>query len=369
MAEQLERRADKSTKFISGASTSRAGQNNDKGIIPTPKDKEPAVETGAVLKNAKTGVYDPSLSHTKCYRCNEMVHKYNTCPKRRESRLVECRCKEVEEMEQIDSDEDYDDETMLDVGHQLSCLIHRDYHVLCTPDMSQRTNLFCTRGTINGKMCNIIIDNGSTDNLISAQAVKKLELPTEAHPKPYTVVWTRCGDSVKVTQSCRVPHSISKRYKDTVVCDIVEMDATHLLLGRPWQFDVDATHRGRLNQYIIKVDDSKVALVPLPLEASSSSEKPNLLIQPQAAFTRELNLEAQGLTLLVKEVTQSRKVYVPKAVEELLSNFSRITDDVQHSLAPHRSVDHRIDLLPGASLPNLPHYRLSPGEIEIYSHR
>lgn len=42
------------------------------------------------------------------------------------------------------------------------------------------------------------------------------------------------------------------------------MDATYVLLGGPWQFDVDANHRGRLNQYVIKVDDRRVALLPLP---------------------------------------------------------------------------------------------------------
>lgn len=53
-----------------------------------------------------------------------------------------------------------------------------------------------------GKVCNIIIDNCNTYNLISAKAVKKLGLPTETHPKPYTVGWIRSGDSVTICQSC-----------------------------------------------------------------------------------------------------------------------------------------------------------------------
>ena len=31
--------------------------------------------------------------------------------------------------------------------------------------------------------------------------------------------------------------------------DVAPMSACHLLLGRPWQFDLDATHAGRSNNY------------------------------------------------------------------------------------------------------------------------
>lgn len=75
----------------------------------------------------------------------------NNCRKRRELTLVEGKGKEVEEREQTDSDEEYDDEVMPNEGHQLSCLIHRNFHAPRNPDFSQRTNLFHTRCTINGK--------------------------------------------------------------------------------------------------------------------------------------------------------------------------------------------------------------------------
>ena len=38
-------------------------------------------------------------------------------------------------------------------------------------------------------------------------------------------------------------------YTDTVICDVLPMDACHLLLGRPWQYDRHATHEGRSNTY------------------------------------------------------------------------------------------------------------------------
>jgi hypothetical protein len=39
------------------------------------------------------------------------------------------------------------------------------------------------------KVCKVIVDSGSTDNLVSTEMVEKLELKTNAHPNPYKVSW------------------------------------------------------------------------------------------------------------------------------------------------------------------------------------
>jgi len=84
VAEQLEWKSAKFNNFTLGASTSKAGQNSDKGLLPAPKDLELMIEQGADQKMYKVGAYDPSLSNIKCYKCNEMGHNSNTCTKRRE---------------------------------------------------------------------------------------------------------------------------------------------------------------------------------------------------------------------------------------------------------------------------------------------
>ena len=49
----------------------------------------------------------------------------------------------------------------------------------------QRRSLFCTKCKCEDKCCDVIIDGGSTDNLVSEEMVSKLKLKREKHPQPY----------------------------------------------------------------------------------------------------------------------------------------------------------------------------------------
>ena len=96
----------------------------------------------------------------------------------------------------------------------------------------------------------MIIDSGSSKNVVSKALVKILNLKTEKHPSPYKIAWIKKGPKVQVLEVCKVPLSIGKYYKDEFVCDMVDMDACHSLLGRPWYYDVDATYKSQYNTFI-----------------------------------------------------------------------------------------------------------------------
>ena len=113
-------------------------------------------------------------------------------------------------------------------------MVQRSLKVTYMEDEWLRNNIFHTRCTSHGKVCNVIIDGGSCENVVAATMVEKLKLKTEDHPEPYKLQWLRKGNDVKVNKRCLVEFSIGKNYKDVVVCNIVPMDACHLLLGRPW---------------------------------------------------------------------------------------------------------------------------------------
>ena len=59
-------------------------------------------------------------------------------------------------------------------------------------------------------------------------------------------------------------------YEDEVLCDVIPMDAFHVLLGSPWQFDRDVTHKGRSNEYELTDKGKKIVLKPMSSQAIRS---------------------------------------------------------------------------------------------------
>ncbi|PKU77677.1 hypothetical protein MA16_Dca013469 [Dendrobium catenatum] len=81
--------------------------------------------------------------------------------------------------------------------------------------------------------------------------VEKLALPTENHPKPYSLSWIQKENEVRVTKRCLINFSVGN-FMEQVWCDVVPIDACHLLIGRPWQFDRKTIHDRETNTYSFK---------------------------------------------------------------------------------------------------------------------
>uniref|UniRef100_A0A2N9EMV0 Reverse transcriptase domain-containing protein n=1 Tax=Fagus sylvatica TaxID=28930 RepID=A0A2N9EMV0_FAGSY len=92
---------------------------------------------------------------------------------------------------------------------------------------------------------------------------------------------------------------VNNKYKDEVLCDVAPMHAGHILLGRPWQFDRKVTHDGLKNSAVV-----------------------SLLQEYEGVFP----------------------------------------NDVPSGLPPIRGIEHQIDFVPGAIIPNGPTYRSNPEE-------
>ena len=77
--------------------------------------------------------------------------------------------------------------------------------VLLTPEKEvespvQRNRLFRTTCNTKDWACKVIMDSGSTDNLVSTEMVENMELETIEHPSPYRVSRLQKGHQVNVTK-------------------------------------------------------------------------------------------------------------------------------------------------------------------------
>ena len=129
-------------------------------------------------------------------------------------------------------------------------------------DEVQRENIFHTRCHMQNKVCSMIIDEGSCTNVASTVMVKKLGLPMIKHSRPYKLQWLNDSGEVRVHRQVLISFRIRK-YKDKVLCDIASMQAGHLLLGYPWQFDRQVKHDGYTNKYSFIFNQKIIILAPM----------------------------------------------------------------------------------------------------------
>lgn len=185
--------------------------------------------------------------------------------------------------------------------------------------------------------------------------------------------WIKEVGGIHVDERCRVPFSIGK-YSDEVYCDIVDMDACHILFGRPWQFDVDAKHSGRKNTYQLEKEGVRYTLLPIVEKNQTKAFKVEgrnflTITHKHTKFVRECKDTREVHLLVIKgeSVSELLKVnQIPMEVPGLLEEFHDVVpEELPNELPPMRDIQHHIDLVPSASLPNLPHYRISPRENEI----
>ena len=67
-------------------------------------------------------------------------------------------------------------------------------------DPEEGERLFHSQMWVKGSPLQFIVDNGSQKNLVSAEVVKRLGLPTTPHPQPYSIGWLHEGRDLKVRQ-------------------------------------------------------------------------------------------------------------------------------------------------------------------------
>ncbi|GJU37887.1 putative nucleotidyltransferase, ribonuclease H [Tanacetum coccineum] len=296
-------------------------------------------------------------SGLKCFNCGEPGHRQSECKKAGKRQLFVdeewedngLADNDYEEHPVFD-DEPYEEEVVSgDVGVNLmikrSCLTPK-----AVGDDWLKHNIFQSTCTVLGKVCTFVVDPGSCDNLVAEEAVQKLGLKTENRPKPYKLQWLKKGGEVTVSKRVLVAFSVGTTYKDSVWCDVVPMDACHLLLGRPWEYDRNTTHYGRANTYSFLFDGVKITLMPNKPKELVNKPTGNLLTLSQ--FQDELQMVDDAFVLIGKEVAPDSKI--PEARFHLHKEFCGVfPNELPDRSPPLCDIQRHIDLESSLQFPNM----------------
>ncbi|KAF9615539.1 hypothetical protein IFM89_024166 [Coptis chinensis] len=170
---------------------------------------------------------------------------------------------------------------------------------------------------VQGKLCYLIIDSDSSENIMSKKMVEKLKFPTQPHHRPYKVGWIQDECKQHVREQGLLSFSIGK-YKDIILCDVVDMN-----------------------------DGLKVTLAPSyakPKSSPSSVEAPTLLVSYSCSsyFEKPNKIFA----VVMKPNISYSPIDVPDKVAPFLQEFLCVLpSDGPPSLPPMRNIQHHIDLL------------------------
>jgi hypothetical protein len=156
--------------------------------------------------------------------------------------------------------------------------------------------------------------------------------------------WLKKGSKVIALKCCLVNFLIGTKYKDKTWCDMVAMDAYHLLLRRPWQYDQNVHHDGRKNTYNFLVDNVNITLLPNLKDVHNPSKEMGQTFLAKREFIREMPGTNQVSSLHGKECNPTK--IVPEAVTGFLKEFADVfPKDLQEELLPLNDIQHQIDWL------------------------
>ena len=188
--------------------------------------------------------------------------------------------------------------------------------------------------------------------------------------------------NLRITQRALVSFSVGPIYKDRLYFDVAPMDISHLILGRPWEYDRRVTHEGVTNTYSSTWNAQQIVLLPSrepPTPASPAppakqatsptpQQRSTTMLCSYSTFISELRLADHAFAIIpVTQETAPTAASSPSnmSLSAVLNDFPDVFPaNLPKGLPPLRDIQHQIDLVPGAILPNRPHYRMSPSEHE-----
>nr|GEX07664.1 hypothetical protein [Tanacetum cinerariifolium] len=242
-------------------SSSRAPQSATGPVWVSPIKADPLALTGVSPT--------PTTSSLRCFKCQGISHLKRDCLNKQVLTLIDEADPLYDTEDEVETEVFYPDRGELLVTRRLLNIVVLDQDNDTT---WFQTNIFRTQCTTKGKICTVIIDGGSCENMVSTTMVEKL-------------------------------------------------DACHILLGRPWLYDRRVKHDGYRNTYTFKKDGVTITLAPL----NPKDAPPDRVLISKTDFVRLVKVSPPSVIfglLMIKENPVT--VVAPLSMVSLLNKFKDV---------------------------------------------
>lgn len=225
------------------------------------------------------------------------------------------------------------------------------------------------RGRIDGHDAVFLIDSGSTHDFISAEFVRRHGVKTHVVDEHFSVTLAD-GRTTAETRRCTAPLKVTisneSEQQSFTVFSLMKYDA---ILGRPWLTKNNPQINYQTNEVKIGSKEPWTARVPTESlrEQPASGIEVNLISGKQARHALRKGDDGFLAWVTAKDPMEGRTVdNTDRNNQERMELFALLEeykdvfpDELPAALPPRRSIDHRIEILPGSRPPARPPFRLS----------
>lgn len=220
--------------------------------------------------------------------------------------------------------------------------------------------------TISGRPAKVMLDSGASRDFISRRLVSQLGLATSKAARTSVVL---ADGSVNMSaRQCRAIQINIGSYTTTRDLLLTDLQQYDVILGKPWLTSVNPDIDWACNTV-------SIAGTQLTAKQSSASATVSVMSAHQMAKTLGRNAYAECFLGSIKHVepepatpsamrppTDQNAAFNQKLYKLLDAKADVFKEPT--ALPPHRSLDHKIDLVPGAKPPQQRTYRMSPAELQ-----
>ncbi|XP_037424582.1 uncharacterized protein LOC119289334 [Triticum dicoccoides] len=285
----------------------------------------------------------------ECFKCGEKYGPGHKCPKTVQLHVMEEFISALQLSDSSDSETETEEANA--TAGQSESVMQISVQAVNGTSCKESIKL---QGMVGKLHLLILVDSGSSNTFISQKLVQQLQCPLEAIPTAKVAI--AGGGTLQCTHQVLNLQWCCQGYTFTSSLKVLPLENYDIILGMNWLEVMSPMWVDwKLKVMEFQHENTKVTLRGLRDNTASC--------QPvsRKKLRGLLNTSAVDHVIQLYHISPSRDTIapIPEAVQHILDKHKAVFS-APTELPPHRSFDHQIPLLPGATSVNVKPYRYSP---------